>query len=41
MMSKGIDCVKNKHSGDNLSGEFTHPDIAALVPLLYFVKKGF
>jgi hypothetical protein len=40
-MSEGIDCVKNKHREDNLSGEFTHPDIAKLVTLLYFVKKGF
>ncbi|AYL97707.1 hypothetical protein HYN43_021485 [Mucilaginibacter celer] len=38
-MCWGIDWGKNKHRGDKPVAEVTHPDIAALVTLLYAARK--
>lgn len=40
-MNEGIGDVKRKQCSAKPGGEVTHPDIAALVTLLYFAKKGF
>ncbi len=41
MMNEGIGDAKRKQYSAKPGGEVTHPYIAALVTLLYFVKKGF